>query len=123
MKKRFRAFFALFLVLALTGCSGSNYNEYYAQSETAIEIFQEAIELLDMCLEDKISAEECSEQLDIVAAKANDEISELAALSVSTAGTSIDNACLLFEMEEATMVDVQNAVEEAKQQLEERLYE
>lgn len=116
-------FLTSLLALSLAGCSSNpSYNDYYSQSETAIIILKDAIELLDMCLDDKITAEECSDQLDIVASKADDDISELAALDVSIASGQIDNICLLFEMEKVTLVDVQNELEDVKQQLEEHLY-
>ena len=57
MKRMACVVLCLALVLSVTAC-GMQYREFYRNSPDAASLMEEAIELLDMCINKEITAEE-----------------------------------------------------------------
>lgn len=113
------------LVLPMTAC-GKQYRGIYKMSPDSASLMEDAIELLDMCINKEISAEECAEQLQTMG-KLNEEGGDdqcvnIAALRISIAGRGIDTALLGVRIGSKTMIDVKNTVKEERESLYNDLY-
>lgn len=114
----------LALVLSVTAC-GKQYSEFYRNSPDAASLMEDAIELLDMCINKEISAEECAEQLQTMGElnRGGDDINiSSTALRISIAGHQIDGVLLGVRIGYKTMIDVKNAVKEQRESLYNSLY-
>lgn len=114
----------LALVLSVTAC-GKQYSEFYRNSPDAASLMEDAIELLDMCINKEITAEECAEQLQTMGELnqgGDDIIISSTALGISIAGNQIDGHLLLLRLGSETMIDVNNAVKEQREYLYNKLY-
>lgn len=112
------------LVLPMTAC-GKQYSEFYRNSPDAASLMEDAIELLDMCINKEISAEECAEQLQTMGELnrgGDDIIISSTALRISIAGSGIDTALLGVRIGSKTMIDVKNTVKEERESLYNDLY-
>lgn len=112
------------LVLPMTAC-GKRYRGIYQKSPDAASLMEDAIELLDMCINKEISAEECAEQLQTMGELnegGDDQCVNIAALGISIAGHQIDGHLLLLRLGSETMIDVKNAVKEQRESLYNDLY-
>ena len=114
----------LALVLSVTAC-GKQYSEFYRNSPDAASLMEEAIELLDMCINKEITAEECADQLQTIGELnqgGDDIIISSTALGISIAGDQIHAHLLLLRLGSETMIDVNNAVKEQREYLYNKLY-
>lgn len=114
----------LALVLSVTAC-GKQYSEFYRNSPDAASLMEDAIELLDMCINKEITAEECAEQLQTMGELnqgGDDIIIRSTALGISIAGNQIDGHLLLLRLGSETMIDVNNAVKGQREYLYNKLY-
>lgn len=112
------------LVLPMTAC-GKQYSEFYRNSPDSASLMEDAIELLDMCINKEISAEECAEQLQTMGElnRGGDDISiRSTALRISIAGHQIDGVLLGVRIGSKTMIDVKNTVKEQRESLYNALY-
>lgn len=114
----------LALVLSVTAC-GKQYSEFYRNSPDAASLMEDAIELLDMCINKEITAEECADQLQTMGdlnQGGDDIIIRSTALGISIAGDQIHGHLLLLRLGSETMIDVNNAVKEQREYLYNKLY-
>lgn len=114
----------LALVLSVTAC-GKQYSEFYRNSPDAASLMEDAIELLDMCINKEITAEECADQLQTIGELnqcGDDIIISSTALGISIAGDQIHAHLLLLRLGSETMIDVNNAVKEQREYLYNKLY-
>lgn len=114
----------LALALSVTAC-GKQYSEFYRNSPDAASLMEDAIELLDMCINKEITAEECADQLQTIGELnqgGDDIIISSTALGISIAGDQIHAHLLLLRLGSETMIDVNNAVKEQREYLYNKLY-
>ena len=114
----------LALVLSVPAC-GKQYSEFYRNSPDAASLMEDAIELLDMCINKEITAEECADQLQTIGELnqgGDDIIISSTALGISIAGDQIHGHVLLRRLGAGTMIDVNNAVKEQREYLYNKLY-
>lgn len=122
--------FAALLVSMLAGCSseggGSKSNGYYGRSEKAVAALEDAIWILDRCLDEKMSPDECAEELEAVVKQyekhsSSDDILKNALLSISIYSGSISTAALRNRIGSVSGAEVARKVREARADLAEKL--
>lgn len=126
MKKIALSALTLLLALAIAGCSAEKtYSKFYAQSEEAIALLEDAITTLDYCLDKTITVETCQQDLKTLAERyegSQEQAVSTAALSVSIAESTISTAQLRVSIGTGTTVDVMQAVQDARDNLYDKLY-
>lgn len=112
------------LVLPMTAC-GKQYRGIYKMSPDAASLMEDAIELLDMCINKEISAEECAEQLETISEKnkgSDDQYVSLTAIGISIAALDIKTTLFGVSIGEDTMIGVKNTVKEWREYFYNDLY-
>lgn len=127
MKKTLVWLFVLVLLFSFVGCNKApKYSLGYGSSEEAISILKDAIETLDMCIEGKITEEECLSDLEIIRERKvdpDDFFADLATLSVASAAGSIRNVILGIRLESKTNAELAREVKKQRDKLYDDLYE
>lgn len=112
------------LVLPMTAC-GKQYRGIYKMSPDAASLMEDAIELLDMCINKEISAEECAEQLETISEKnkgSGDQYVSLTAIGISIVALDIKTTLFGVSIGEDTMIGVKNTVKEWREYFYNDLY-
>lgn len=94
-------------------------------SPDAASLMEDAIELLDMCINKEISAEECAEQLETISEKnkgSGDQYVSLTAIGISIAALDIKTTLFGVSIGEDTMIGVKNTVKEWREYFYNDLY-
>ncbi len=127
MKKALVWLFVLVLLFSFVGCNKApKYSSGYGSSEEAISILKDAIETLDMCIEGKITEEECVNDLEIISERKvdpDDFYADLATLSVSSSAVSIGNVLLGIKLESKTKAELARVVQKQRDELYDDLYD
>lgn len=127
MKKTLVWLFVLVLLFSFVGCNKApKYSLGYGSSEEAISILKDAIETLDMCIEGKITEEECLSDLEIISERKvdpDDFFADLATLSVSSVAGSIRNVILGIRLESKTNAELAREVKKQRDELYDNLYD
>lgn len=127
MKKTLVWLFVLVLLFSFVGCNKApKYSLGYGSSEEAISILKDAIETLDMCIEGKITEEECLRDLEIISERKvdpDDFFADLATLSVSSVAGSIRNVILGIRLESKTNAELAREVKKQRDELYDNLYD
>lgn len=134
-----RRFFAIILMVAcLLGCygCGKKYNEFYGQSEVAVTILTDAVELLEKCQDGELTAEATVNQLEVLInrydyIKDEEDMPEettvlagqIAVLNVEIACGGIDIALSKCDRGTGTVLEVEEAVQSGLDSLRDSLYE
>lgn len=128
MKKIASILLALVISVGLlTGCGAKSEDSgYYLQSEKAVFAIEDAIYLLDKCLEEKISAEECAYGLVGIADKydrdaEDDFVLGLALLNLRNAASGIRSAAIGQKLGTDSMLGIRREVQAARDELAEML--
>ena len=127
MKKALVWLFVLVLLFSFVGCNKApKYSLVYGSSEDAISILKDAIETLDMCIDGKITEEECVNDLEVISERKvdpDDFFADLATLSVSGAAISIGNDLLGIKIGSKTNAELAREVKKQRDELYDDLYE
>lgn len=128
-QKRVLCLFLAALVLAsICGCEEkkSSSAKYYAGSERAVIALEDALYFVERCLDEKISTEECSEELKKIVSRfevycGDDDILNMAILKIKIIEIGIRNAEIGAQLGTESNYGVMKKVQEARDELLEAL--
>ena len=121
--KRAFALFLVFTCIVCFCCGCKKESEgYYSKSDNAVQAIEDAVYILDRCIEEKITVETCVEQLERVEKEyepycEGDDILRMAILRISICANGISTAKNREKIGSISIASVMREVQGAKDEL------